>query len=413
MTSAVAPDRLVRGGQRESPALRLALFTDTYPPQINGVSRTLERLANAVRDRGGEARVYTTTDPQTSAFDPLVWRRASVPFWAYPQLRLAAPVRGAAYRDLRAWRPTLIHSATPFGMGLAGRASARTLDVPMVTSYHTSFSEYAKFYRLGALSALGWAFFRWFHNSGARTYVPTHASAQQPLQVVIALHGMGGEGKGFAAPLILEAERNNWLLVAPTFQYGNWHDPEHVAQEDIDISQRLIATIDALPDQTHLKLKAQVHVIGFSRGAQLAHRFALFFPDHVDRVVAFSAGTYTLPFGAKDIDGDGVPDIIVLPYGTADFNKRLGHPINPIRLKQVHFFIGVGGMDNAAGDVPRQWDAYEGKTRLERALEFADALKSRGVHCTVQVFPGVGHDFTNAMLARAVQFLTSSDALLN
>jgi len=175
MTSAVAPDRLVRGGQRESPALRLALFTDTYPPQINGVSRTLERLANAVRDRGGEARVYTTTDPQTSAFDPLVWRRPSVPFWAYPQLRLAAPVRGAAYRDLRAWRPTLIHSATPFGMGLAGRASARTLDVPMVTSYHTSFSEYAKFYRLGALSALGWAFFRWFHNSGARTYVPTHA----------------------------------------------------------------------------------------------------------------------------------------------------------------------------------------------------------------------------------------------
>ncbi len=175
MTSAVAPDRLVWDGQRESPMLRLALFTDTYPPQINGVSRTLERLADAVRDRGGAARVYTTTDPQTSGFDPLVWRRPSVPFWAYPQLRLAAPVRGAAYRDLRGWRPTLVHSATPFGMGLAGRASARTLGVPMVTSYHTSFSEYAKFYRMGALSALGWTFFRWFHNSGARTYVPTRA----------------------------------------------------------------------------------------------------------------------------------------------------------------------------------------------------------------------------------------------
>jgi phosphatidylinositol alpha 1,6-mannosyltransferase len=175
MSSALAPDRVARDGARESQAIRLALFTDTYPPQINGVSRTLDRLANAVCDRGGDARVYTTTDPQAADFDAMVWRRPSIPFWAYPQLRIAAPVRGAAYRDLRAWRPTLVHAATPFGMGLAGRACARTLDVPMVTSYHTSFSEYAKFYRLGALSALGWSFFRWFHNSGARTYVPTHA----------------------------------------------------------------------------------------------------------------------------------------------------------------------------------------------------------------------------------------------
>lgn len=155
--------------------IRLALFTDTYPPQLNGVSRTLERLAQAVRDRGGDARVYTTTDPQATAVDASVWRRPSVPFWAYPQLRIAAPVRGAAYHDLRAWGPTLVHAATPFGMGLAGRACARALGVPMVTSYHTSFSEYAKFYHLGTLSTVGWRYFRWFHNSGARTYVPTEA----------------------------------------------------------------------------------------------------------------------------------------------------------------------------------------------------------------------------------------------
>jgi len=157
--------------------IRLALFTDTYPPQLNGVSRTLERLVGAVRRLGGSARVYTTTDPGALAASGEidVVRRLSVPFWAYPQLRISAPVPGRALDDLRSWGPTIVHAATPFGMGLVGRRSARALGVPFVTSYHTSFNEYARFYRLGALSRPGWSYIRWFHNGGARTYVPTRA----------------------------------------------------------------------------------------------------------------------------------------------------------------------------------------------------------------------------------------------
>jgi phosphatidylinositol alpha 1,6-mannosyltransferase len=158
--------------------LRLALFSDTYPPQLNGVSRTLERLVRAVRMRGGAARIYTTTDPAATSGPGItgdIWRRPSVPFWSYPQLRISAPVLGPAYADLRAWGPTLVHAATPFGLGLAGRGCARALGVPLVTSYHTSFNEYATYYHLGALSTSGWSYIRWFHNSGARTYVPTRA----------------------------------------------------------------------------------------------------------------------------------------------------------------------------------------------------------------------------------------------
>jgi len=189
-----APD--FRPAPRVEP-LRLALFTDTYPPQLNGVSRTLERLVRAVAARGGEARIYTTTDPgvQGPALSEAdVWRRPSVPFWAYPQLRIAAPVLGRAYRDLRAWRPTLIHAATPFGMGLAGRSCARALGVPLVTSYHTSFNEYARYYRLGVLSGPGWAFIRWFHNGGARTYVPTRAVLEELRGLGFARLAIWGRG---------------------------------------------------------------------------------------------------------------------------------------------------------------------------------------------------------------------------
>ena len=166
--------------------LRLALFSDTYAPQVNGVARTLERLVGAVRARGGEARVFTTSDPDAAA-DGSVRRAASVPFWAYPQLRIAAPIGGGAGRDLRAWRPTLIHAATPFGMGLAGRRAARRLGVPFVSSYHTHFSAYVRFYHLGLLERPTWGFLRWFHNGGARTFCPSRAIAAE-----LEAHGFRG-----------------------------------------------------------------------------------------------------------------------------------------------------------------------------------------------------------------------------
>jgi phosphatidylinositol alpha 1,6-mannosyltransferase len=166
--------------------LRLAIFTDTFAPQVNGVARTLERLVGAVQARGGAVRVETVGDPAASP-DSDVHRWPSAPFWAYPQLRMAAPLRGAVTRALAQWRPTLIHAATPFGVGLAGRAAARALGVPLVSSYHTSFAEYLRHYGLRALDAVAWPYLRWFHNSGRRTFAPSK-------QVADDLRTQGFEG---------------------------------------------------------------------------------------------------------------------------------------------------------------------------------------------------------------------------
>lgn len=158
-----------------SPAsLRLALFTDTYAPQVNGVARTLERLTEAVEARGGVVRVFAPHDPD-SAPSSHVARFPSRAFWAYPQLRLAWPSRRRVQAELRAFAPTLVHAATEFGVGLAGRRAARALGIPFVSSYHTSFTAYAEYYRLGLLARPGWHFLRWFHNGGLRTYCPTRA----------------------------------------------------------------------------------------------------------------------------------------------------------------------------------------------------------------------------------------------
>jgi glycosyltransferase involved in cell wall biosynthesis len=88
-------------------------------------------------------------------------------------LRLSAPSAASIAARVRDWGATLAHVATPFGVGLAGVGAARRLGIPVVSSYHTSFSQYAQFYGLGALAAPGWHYLRWFHNRTQRTYVPT------------------------------------------------------------------------------------------------------------------------------------------------------------------------------------------------------------------------------------------------
>jgi glycosyltransferase involved in cell wall biosynthesis len=158
--------------------IRLAMCSDTFAPQVNGVARTLERMVQAFEHRGGAIHVETVQVPDAIP-DPRVTRWESVPFWAYPQLRMAAPARARMRSSFAAFRPTLVHATTPFGVGLAGRAAARVSGVPFVSSYHTSFSAYLRHYNLTALDAIAWPFQRWFHNSGLRTWAPSRLVAAE------------------------------------------------------------------------------------------------------------------------------------------------------------------------------------------------------------------------------------------
>jgi phosphatidylinositol alpha 1,6-mannosyltransferase len=123
-------------------------------------------------------RVETAADP-ASVPDTRVMRYPSAPFWAYPQLHVAAPLRGEVTEGLVRWAPTMIHATTPFGVGLAGRSAARSLGVPFVSSHHTSYGDYLRHYGLGALDAVTWPYLRWFHNSGVMTFAPSQHIASQ------------------------------------------------------------------------------------------------------------------------------------------------------------------------------------------------------------------------------------------
>jgi predicted esterase len=240
-------------------------------------------------------------------------------------------------------------------------------------------------------------------------YVPASAPTTGPRQVVIALHGMGGDGPTFASALLARAEQLGFVVVAPTMPYSaNWRDPENARRDDATLLPRLKSLIDNLPADTGLQVSPKVALYGFSRGAQMAHRFASFYPRSVRAVAMYSAGTYTLPKVSGKV-GAGLPSgvaglVLSFPYGLADLDRYTGQPFDPPAFRQVRFLVGVGAGDSRVEDVPREWDSYCGKTRVERATTYYQALTEMGVDARLDVVAGVGHQESPEMRARAMSF---------
>jgi pimeloyl-ACP methyl ester carboxylesterase len=225
------------------------------------------------------------------------------------------------------------------------------------------------------------------------------AQAQAPVQVLVVLHGMGGNGPDFARDLFDQADKNGWLIVAPTISYGDWTNPDVVAQEDPLLIQALSDYLDGLPSIVGAPVRHLVLLLGHSRGAQLAHRFAEFRPDRVLAVAALSAGTYTLP------NTVGAGGNLNFPFGVQDMDHYAGHAFDPQRFDNVAFWVGVGGQDSNPGDVPRQWDSIEGSTRVQRARAFESAARQLGASVQLHVFGDARHELTGEMRSAACDFL--------
>ena len=233
------------------------------------------------------------------------------------------------------------------------------------------------------------------------TFVPPPAPSGQPVRLIVALHGMGGNGADMAAMLGPLAAQQGWALLAPTMPYRDYRDPELV-RRDGELLPRLRSLIDALPARTGLTFQPRVLFFGFSRGSQEAIRFSLMFPDHTLGVAGLSAGSYTLP-STSFSDGRALK----YPFGTADVDSICGQKFDAAAAQKVAYWIGVGSSDTKAEDVPRAWDQYIGMNRVERAKRYVEILQQFGARANLEVFPNAGHEVTGAMQEKAVTFLAT------
>lgn len=158
-------------------APRVLYCTDTYPPQVNGVSVVTSLSVNGLRERGWECAVvapeYGVPVDPSAPRQHLVTAIPSVALPVYPEVRLAAPDYWTIATAIRVFRPDLVHCATEFIIGALGQYAARQAGIPVVSSYHTDFGRYATAYGVPWLRGVVTGYIGRFHRRSVRTYTPS------------------------------------------------------------------------------------------------------------------------------------------------------------------------------------------------------------------------------------------------
>jgi len=153
--------------------MRIALVSDAWAPQVNGVVRTLETTVRTLRRRGHIVETVT----------PDAYRTVACP--SYPEIRLALAGRRAIGRRLDLFAPDALHIATEGPLGWAARAWALAEGMPFTTSFHTRFPDYVAM-RTRLPAEWFWPVVRRFHGPAAATMVATPTLAAE-----LAENGIG------------------------------------------------------------------------------------------------------------------------------------------------------------------------------------------------------------------------------
>ncbi len=153
--------------------MRVALFTDTFAPQINGVTMTLNRLVQYWQRQGIQFLVFAPDHGGQGVDAAEIRRVPSFPFPLYPECRIPLSGYAGIERELLVFKPDLLHLVTPFTLGLIGHRFGQRHNVPMVASYHTNFDQYLDYYRVPFLKKMYWSYHVWFHSYCDRNYCPS------------------------------------------------------------------------------------------------------------------------------------------------------------------------------------------------------------------------------------------------
>lgn len=159
--------------------MKVALFSDTFSPQINGVTNTMDKLTRYFESSGIEYKVFA---PRYDKDEDLQAERFySLKFFLYPECRIALPNIFRVSQVLSDFKPDIIHLMTEFNMGITGLYYGKKNNIPTISNYSTNFSQYTDYYGLDFLKQTIWDYMKWFHNQNNITLCPSN-EAQKTLE---------------------------------------------------------------------------------------------------------------------------------------------------------------------------------------------------------------------------------------
>ncbi|MDG4868266.1 glycosyltransferase family 1 protein [Guyparkeria sp. 1SP6A2] len=328
----------------------ISLVTETYPPDVNGVSNTLERLVAALRQRGHRVSV---TCPRARARhgleDGIEVSGLALPF--YSQVRIGLPRRRAFLEQWREDPPDLVHIATEGPLGASALSAARALDLPVTSSLHTNFHRYARSYRVGWLAMPAMRYLRRFHNRTAATFIPTHEQAEE--LTPLGFERLAVLGRGVDTQLFHPGRRDERLRHAWGVQADEpvlLHVGRLAAEKNLDLlvaamerarrinpATRLVVVGDG-PERRHLEAVLPEAVFaGVRRGEDLAAHYAsadgFVFPSQTETfgnvvLEAMASGLPCLAFdyaAGRLLIEPGLNGLLATPGDADGFLDRVPH----------------------------------------------------------------------------------------
>ena len=160
---------------------RIALFSETFLPKVDGIANTLCRVLEHLERRGIESILFAPEGAPARYAATRVHGLPGVRFPLYPELTLVPPTVDVE-AALDAFEPDLVHVLNPISLGVAGLRHARALGRPVVASYHTDLPGFAKCWGLGMLASPLWAYQRWLHNQAELNLAPSRATADELIE---------------------------------------------------------------------------------------------------------------------------------------------------------------------------------------------------------------------------------------
>lgn len=273
-------------------SLHIALVSETFPPEINGVANTLGRLCQGLRERGHRLQLIRprqNEDARAQPDDELLLTRG----WPLPGYAGLQWGQSALHKLLRRWqlrRPDVLYIATEGPLGLSALRAARRLGIPVVSGFHTNFQQYSSHYGLSLLNRLLTGYLRWFHNRTRMTLVP---SPDQRLELQrrgferLELLARGVDGQLFHPSRRSAELRASWGLGEADIAV--LHVGRLAAEKNLQLLVRSFHALQQQNPQQHLRLvlvgdgpqRAQLQAelpdavfCGVQRGERLSEHYA-------------------------------------------------------------------------------------------------------------------------------------------
>jgi len=381
--------------------LRIAIVTETYPPEVNGVAMTIGRMVAGLQIRRHQVQlVRPRQHSEDSAacqpnFEEVLKPGMSIP--RYDMLKLGFPAKRALVRLWSLKRPDIVHIVTEGPLGWSALAAALKLKIPVSSDFHTNFHTYSKHYGIGWLKRPIAAYLRKFHNQALCTMVPTESIRIELEQIGLKnlrvvsrgvdtalfsprhrssqLRGSWGAGSGDIVALYVGriAPEKNLPLVLAAFDAMRQANPR----------LRMVLVGDG-PERAALQARYPQHVFaGMRIGQDLAAHFAsgdiFLFPSTTETygnvtmeamasglaVVAYdyAAAALHIRHGASGLLArfDDAGEFTKLAVGLADDRervKRLGGAARTVTAKLDWSWI-VGEFESALLELSANGNAYE------------------------------------------------------